>query len=487
MKKLLLLACIITSISGTLAAESSVVSLVQSTTVAQASNLTYNDILAMTREVIELAGGLNDIIKRGDVVVLKPNVVTSLLNWGSAPGLLPEFVNGCSTDRRVVQAVAEIVREIIGPYNPATGRGKIMVIEAGAVHLRNMGYTKENLIHVDEIIALESEGSWVRAGDASGSMDYVTQVTLDNFVYNRASGRNQYLRYYQNDGKYWVNKKMYEADALICIPVLKNHWHAAVTGAIKNIGIGATPPSIYGNAANDIGRHNMINHNSPVLHDWIADYFACLPADFVVMDGLQGLQNGPLPSSASVSALAAHQKNLRTILASRDPLAIDIVSANITNWDYTTVPHLTMLGARGTAGPKPNGRIIPLRGDPKDIIVLGNKTVDDIRGDYAGNMQAGTPGRRISAANQAKPAVTINSAAFSGSNLNMALSLSTGANNNVVKIDIYINGKYHNSFNTNMTNISFDTSSLARGTHSIEVRAFTKYMFCSTATATVTR
>jgi uncharacterized protein (DUF362 family) len=318
-------------------------------------------------------------------------------------------------------------------------------------------------------------------------MAFVTQVRLNNFVYNRATGAGQFLRYYQNDGRYWVNKKMYEADALISIPVVKNHWSSVVTGGIKNIGIGAAPPSIYGNSANDIGRNNMVNHSSPNLHRWIADYFACLPADFVVMDGLQGLQNGPLPSVSNNTALAAHQKNLRSMLASKDSLAIDVVLSNILGWDYTTVPYLAMLTERGSAGPKPNGRIIQLRGNPKDIVVLGNRKVDDVRGDYSGNIQPGNSGRRISSANQVSPVVRINSAAFNGNNLNLSLDLSAGRNNSVVKIDIYINGIYQKSFNANMNNISLDVSNLTGGSHNIEVRAYTNYMYCTTAVAAVNK
>jgi hypothetical protein len=274
---------------------------------------------------------------------------------------------------------------------------------------------------------------------------------------------------------------MYEADALISIPVVKNHWNAVVTGAIKNISIGAAPPRIYGNSGVDIGRNSMVNHASNNLHDWIVDYFSCLPADFVVMDGLQGLQNGPLPSVNNSVGLAQHQKNLRSILASKDALAIDTVSANITGWDYTSVPYLMKLNAIGQAGGKPNGRVIQLRGNPKDIIVLGNKTVDDVRDSYAGNMGAGNTGSRISQENQVKPTVTINSASFSGSTLNLALSLSNGPHDNVVKIDVYIDGVYRESFNTGMDNVSFEVPNLAGGSRSIEVRAYTKFMYGATA------
>jgi uncharacterized repeat protein (TIGR02543 family) len=467
----------------------SVVSLVQSTTVTSAANFTYEEILAMTREAIELAGGLEGIVKLGDVVVLKPNVIVTGWNWGapSASSHIPELVNGVCTDRRVVRAVAQIVREITGPYNPVNGKGKIMVIEGSGSGntLQNygyVGYTLENLGEVDELIALDNEGAWSSAGSAANSMDYVTQITLDNFVYTGATGN--YQNYYKNDGKYWVNKKMHEADVLICLPVVKNHWNAAVTGAIKNISIGAAPPRIYGQTNSNVGRNNMVNHASPVLHDWIADYFACIPADFVVMDGLQGLAGGPLPSGTN---LTSYQKNLRCMLASKDALAIDTVEANIVGWDYANTPYMTKLAERGQVGPKPNGRVIPLRGNPKDIVVLGNKKVDDVRGDYQGTMNAGSVGSKIPTADKVAPTVSITSAEFSGSNLNLALNLSTGTNNNVVKIDVYIDGGYKKSFNTNMTSVSFDTSSLAGGSHTIEVRAFTRYMYCATATTTAAR
>jgi len=474
----------------------SIVSLVQSTTVTKASDFTYAHILALTREAIDLAGGLDDIVKTGDVVVIKPNIITTIWNWGVTGSSVPQLVNGVCTDWRVIQAVAEIVREIIGPYNAATGKGKIMVIEGSgkgstATHFTNLGYNLTNLTKVDEIIPLENEGTWNQAGSPPANDSFNTQVTLPNPFYTGASGT--YLNYYKNDGKYWVNKKMLEADALICIPVVKSHWDATVTGAIKNIGIGAAPPRIYGISGTDVGRNNMVNHSSSFLQDWIADYFSCLPADFVVMDGLQGLENGPLPSVNSDTQLAQHQKNLRSILASKDPLAIDIVESNIIGWDYTTVPYLTKLISRGEVFArgetvKPNPRKIPLRGNPKDIVVLGNVKVDDVREDYnSANQNANNPGVKISSAQKTPPTVTINSAEFSGSDLNLNLTLSSGANNTVVKIDVYIDGEYSESFKNGMTSVSLDATDLAAGSHTIEVRAFTNYMYSATATTTATK
>jgi len=502
----------LTFTAATLIQDNSVVSLVKSTTVTQASNFDYTEILAMTREAIELAGGLDGIVKPGDVVVLKPNVIVVGWNW-SAPSIggnhIPELVNGVCTDRRVIQAVAQIVREIVGPYDPGTGKGKIMVIEGSgkgstADNFANLGYNLTNFANVDEIIALEDEGAWVwPANDPSGTIPtaaastHNTQVTLPQPFYTSAVGSNTYRRYYNNDGIYYANKKMLEADALICIPVVKSHWNAVVTGSIKNIGIGATPPTIYGIAGNDVGRNNMVDHGKTDLMDWISDYFSVLPADFVVMDGLQGVEDGPLPSGTAAE-LTASQKNLRCILASRDPLAIDTAMANIIGWDYAKVRYLVNLAgrgevfARGEIG-KPNPRKITLRGDPKNIVVLGNKKVDDVRGDYEARGY-GDPvnvgGEKISMAQKALPTVTIHSAEFSGANLAINLSRSIGAYDNVVKLDVYIDGVYKNSFDpatASNVGISLDASSLAAGSHSIEVRAFTRYMYSATATTTAVK
>ncbi|WP_461257061.1 DUF362 domain-containing protein [Treponema sp. R80B11-R83G3] len=470
--------------------ESSVVSLVQSTTVTQASNFTYADIKALVTEAVTLAGGLDSIIKTGDVVVLKPNVLTTYYGWATSGTAIPQTVNGVCTDWRVVQATAELVRAIIGPYNSSTGKGKIMLIEGScngdmALQFANIGYTTTNLTEVNEIIGLDTEGGAYSPGDGTNLTAYVTQVTLSDYKYKIVpngsyQGASPYKTYYKGDGKYWVSKKMYEADALISIPVVKNHWDAAVTGSIKNISIGAAPPKIYGIANGSIGRNGMVNHSSINLHEWIADFFSCLPADFVVMDGLQGLDNGP-GTGNNLAALQTKQKNLRSILASKDPLAIDIVEANLMNWNYTTVPYMTYLAEKGQVGGKPNRRVILLRGNTKNIVVLGNKKVDDVRTNFEGILPP-PGGDKLTSAQLTKPTVTINSTAFSGANLNLALTLSSGDNNNVVKIDVYIDDAYKKSFNANMANVSLDTTGLVAGSHKIEVRAYTKFMSDATAT-----
>lgn len=463
---------------GVPALDSSIVSLLRAQpSITNASQLTFEDIKALVEEAISIAGGLEGIVKYGDTVVLKPNLITTIYGWAEAGESIPETVNGVCTDWRVVKAAAQIVREIVGPKG-GTGSGKILIMEGSGkgstqTHFSNAGYTAENLPEADEIIALENEGTW----DDSENSSYVTGVHLDNYLYKTGSINSKY----KNNGVYYVNKKMYEADALICMPVIKNHWNAVVTGAIKNISIGASPPRVYGNYNFDVGRNNMVNHDTIYFHQWIADYYSCLPADFVIMDGLQGCENGPLPGNG-FPGLQAAQKNLRVILASKDALAIDTVETNIINWNYETVKYLEYLSARGNVGMNPAKPSKTVKGDPKDITVLGNAAVDDIRTNFAGNLpMAG--GDKLTAAQLAPPVLTIISAHFEENRLMLNLNVSS----NTSKIDIYINNVYKASVNENFGRIVLDASEINSGANTVMVRSYTKFMAHAQASITANK
>jgi len=481
---------------------SSIVSLVQSMTVSDPAQFTYASIKALVDEAIALAGGLEGIVKFGDTVVLKPNIITTYYSWAWPNGtVIPSGAenaaaaaapNGIVTDWRVVQAVAENVRTIIGEKG-VQGSGKIFVMEGSGKgnetegtmkQFANVNYTLQNLTAVDEIIGIDLIGGTGADGKTYWTSvpfeipDGILKVQLENPVFT-----SPWPPMYNGDGVYYVVEQMYKADALICIPVLKNHWSAAATGAIKNISIGATPPRVYGNNAGDIGRNNRIPHtDSNGLQKWIADYYAVMPADFVVMDALQGCDNGPLPGSAVINSA---QKKMRSILASRDGLALDTVEANIIHVDYTKIGHLSYLTQRGEVGTK-QGKRLKVQGNPKDITVVGNKKAGDLRSgvSFAGNLDTGGIGStRLTAEQLAKPDIVITSAQFEGQNLNINLNISS----NAVKVDIYIDNKYIRSVNSGLNKIAIDASTItgdAGSSHNITVYAYTEYMAYGQASIT---
>ena len=490
----------------------SIVSLVQSTTTV--TQHTYVSIKILVDEAIRIAGGLEGIVKFGDTVVLKPNIITTIYGWswpngtripaGAPDAATPAAPNGIVTDWRVVQAVAENVRAIIGAKE-TPGAGRILVMESSGKgnssngtmnQYANVGYTLSNLTAVDEILSLDAVGGtyWTNPNPNPNQLPSdVLKIKLDNPVFNTPFNQSDFsgnpmtptYTSYDGQGNYFVAKQMYEADALICIPVLKLHTTAGTTGAIKNIAIGAAPPRIYGNSANDIGRNFRIPHTeSNGIHKWIADYYSVMPADFVIMEAFQGVDQGPLPPAGDANAL----KRMNSMLASRDGLAIDVVMSNIIKVDYTRVGHLAYLTERGEVGSKP-GKKLTVRGNPKDITVIGNKKVHDLREglNFNGSITTGIGGNisttRLSAQQMAKPAVEIISAQFKDGNLNLNLNVSA----NTVKADIFTGNAFLKSVNQNFNNIVIDASAINSGSHNITVYAYTNYMAYEEANVSVNK
>jgi uncharacterized protein (DUF362 family) len=303
-----------------------VVAMVQSTQ-ALATDISQAEVADMVTRAIAQAGGL-DFIADGQTVVLKPNLVTPYANsMQSKP--LDLQANGIATDWRVVKAVADLVRA----KNPS---GTIVVMEGSTVPAATafslLGYTRDNFgPSVDEFVGIEGASC--------------TDTSPDNVVQRTA-----------NTGRVlWLNKRYASADVVISIPVMKTHSTAGITGGVKNLGIGTTPVGQYaaqvdGGTGKDCTRGQtpgFIDHTSAeTLGQFIHDNYSVRPADFVVMDALQGIQHGPAPFWTGGN-YATDKMNMRLVLAGRNAVAVDTVEALVMKCDPTQVPHLTKLQSSG--------------------------------------------------------------------------------------------------------------------------------------------
>jgi uncharacterized protein (DUF362 family) len=282
----------------------------------------------MVGRAVAQAGGL-DFIKDGNTVVLKPNLASAYVDRKNT--VLDLQANGISADWRVVKAVADLVRA----KDPT---GKILVMEGSTVPTNTafslLGYSEANFgSSVDEFIAFEG----------SSCVDRDTTALVQKTAAN---------------GKVvWVNQRYFSADVVISIPTMKTHNTAGITGAVKNLGIGTTPTGQYSQAtsSNDCTRAktpDYIDHSTAeTLGQFIHDNFSIRPADFAVMDALQGIQNGPNPvwvtGDAGTGNYANDKKNMRLILASKNAVALDTIAALVMKCDPKQVPHLTKLEADG--------------------------------------------------------------------------------------------------------------------------------------------
>jgi uncharacterized protein (DUF362 family) len=368
---------------------------------ANASDLTYDDIRVMVMQAVEQAGGLGSLIKPGSTVVLKPNLVNSIDY--TLPGMqgkpLPVEVNGVTTDYRVTRAVVELVRVI----NPT---GKIYVVEGSAgdtaAVMQALKYTPADIPGVDGFIRLEKDSG--AGGDKNAAQ--LVKVSLPQGLVNK---------------EYYLNKIYKEASVVISLPTLKTHWNAVVTGSIKNVGIGATPGNIYGSY-----RGGAVDHTSVALHRWIRDFFLCRPVNFVIMDGLQGIQNGPTPAYdvSGTTSLVQDQKNMRLILAGSDAVAVDTVESLLMGWDPLSVEYLKLLAADG------RGQI-----DTRNIRVVGRQ-VDEVRKDFAGPLNKQSYGG-AKLTDFIAPPVQVQSATLQNGVLKLALVVDSDTR----KVQVILDGK----------------------------------------------
>lgn len=384
----------------------------------------------MVTEAVNLAGGFNGIIQNGDTVVIKPNLVLGEI----ATGTLPPQVNGITTDYRVIKAIVELVRDI----NP---NGTVYVMEGSANPTRpimtSQLYDHSHIPGVDDFLAIEEDsGAW---------MDYnspgLVQVSLPDGRLNTS---------------YYMNRKYYEADVLISVPTLKNHSSACVTGGLKNCGIGGTPGNIYGTSSTDPLRLDMVSHFTTDLHAWIHDWYLCRPIDFVITDGLQGLQNGP--GHYDLVNLGAEQMNMRLILAGTDAVAVDTIQSLIIGWDPESVAHLTYLNESS------QGNI-----DTSCITVVGEKVMD-VKESFEGSIPyAG--GSRIS--DNSPPSLSVTSSDFSNGTCNLSLSVAS----ETVKVEVYIDGNLRDPVVTgNFTSINMDISDLPSGDYVADMYAYDRFL-----------
>lgn len=401
---------------------------------ASADELTDEEIREMVRRAVALAGGLGPIIKQGDTVVLKPNLV-EIRDYIGTRHPLPKLLSGVATDRRVVKAVAELARE--------AGAGEIFVMEGSALStaeaFRYYGYTPENLPYVDAIIPIESDSGGWHEYDAP----QLAKVDLQDGLYRKV---------------YYLNRRYYEADVVISLPTLKNHWDAAVTGAVKNLAIGATPANIYGAKPGDFLRWPAIPHGNEDYHGFMHDFYKCKPARFAVMDGLVGIQRGPTPnSSRGAASYEECRMNMRCILASADPVAMDVVAALVMGWDPQTVKYLQYLGADGTGN-----------ADPADIQVTGCK-VAEVRRNFAGVRPSGGGGTYT---DNTPPQVKVARAEVKKDHYLLSLA----AGKDTVRVEIYLDGRRAGVFKDGFANLSLSLGDLPAGEHRVRIVAFDRFL-----------
>jgi uncharacterized protein (DUF362 family) len=249
--------------------------------------------------------------------------------------------------------------QLVRSANPS---GKILVMEGSTENTTEafqiLGYTTANFgTTVDEFIALEGSSCSNR-----GTAGLVQKSSIGGKLH-------------------WANERYLSADVVISIGVLKTHKDAGITGAVKNLGIGATPASQYSNlGCSRTQSPEYIDHRRAGIAQFIHDFYSLRKADFAVIDGLQGMQNGPNPLWLEGADYETDKMNMRLIMAGRDAVAVDTVAAVIMGCRPRDVDYLVMLETDGLGV-----------ADPSKIRVVG-KSIEEVQKDFKGpDWACGTP------------------------------------------------------------------------------------------------
>ncbi|MCK4703499.1 DUF362 domain-containing protein, partial [Candidatus Bathyarchaeota archaeon] len=151
------------------------------------------EVYGLVKKSVDLVGGIESVVKPGQTVALKPNVVTGRV---TTPGV--------TTDKRVVKAMIRLCQE--------AGAGKVLVVEGA-------GYFTETAK------ALELSGIKKMAEAMGAEVVDVDRSELVELKVPRPLITDEIK----------VSKRFMDADVRINLPVMKTHDQLLVTLGVKNM------------------------------------------------------------------------------------------------------------------------------------------------------------------------------------------------------------------------------------------------------------
>lgn len=276
--------------------------------IVKCSNYEQDEVDRAIRESLDLIGGLGKFVRKGDNVLLKPNLL--------AP-LPPE--EAITTHPNIVRALVKLIEE-------------------------------------------SESNAWI--GDSSGGLfTGLTSKSLEICGFNRIAEESSaeiknfdtggivHIAHQNGDAvkEFNVAKAVVEADVIISVPKLKIHELLLLTGAVKNL-VGVIPGA---------GKRDL--HSKAVKADQLShvllDLYAAIKPKLSIMDAVIGLEGrGSIVEGAGFG----NPRQIGLILTSSDAVALDTVAALIMGYDPMKIGTIKLAHSKGLGV-----------GDIKDITILG--------------------------------------------------------------------------------------------------------------------
>ncbi|OGB87798.1 hypothetical protein A3H38_00045 [candidate division WOR-1 bacterium RIFCSPLOWO2_02_FULL_46_20] len=249
-----------------------------------------NEVDRAVQQSLELIGGLANIVKPGNKVLLKVNAL-----MGSSPEA------AVTTHPSLVTAVIKEVKKCGGialvgdsPGNASANVRKTMV---------DTGFKKA-------------------ADEAGGEVVYFQEAEIFDLLSPSHNKKIKTLR---------IASKVLDADVIINLPKLKTHNYTLFTGAIKNM-FGAVP-----------GFEKAHFHiRAPRPHEFaesLVDILELTKPHLNIMDAVMGMEgHGPTGGSP---------RKLGIIMASTDPVAMDAVGGHLIGYEPSQIDTTVIANRRG--------------------------------------------------------------------------------------------------------------------------------------------
>jgi uncharacterized protein (DUF362 family)/NAD-dependent dihydropyrimidine dehydrogenase PreA subunit len=249
----------------------------------------YNQSELCVKKAIDLIGGIGSIVKSGDKVLCKVNL------------LLPAKPEAAiTTHPRLVEAVIKLVKSRgAEPWvgDSSGGRGKTQeafevsgikaVCEKHNAKIINFDTSKVHKIEIPEGVILN---------------------------------------------ELYVASAPFEADVVVCMPKLKTHALTLYTGAIKNM-FGTVP------GGKKALIHAITTSDAERFAEALVDIFSKVPTHLTVMDGIVGMEG--------IGPNHGKPKKSNVLLASKKALELDAVSSALMGFEPKDIPTLKIAQRRG--------------------------------------------------------------------------------------------------------------------------------------------
>jgi uncharacterized protein (DUF362 family) len=249
-----------------------------------------DDPAKLTRAAVDSAGGMDKLVKHGDIVVVKPNI-----GWDRTPE------QAANTNPAVVAALVA------------------MALEAGAKEVRVF----DRPCNPDRRTYKRS-GIAAAAEKAGAKVSFMDDARFVSVTIPGAKALKEWMLY----------RDALECDVFINAPILKHHGATDMTAGMKNL---------MGVAGGDRGAWHVGR-----LDQRIADVQIAVKPDLVVVDAFRILTaHGPQGGSA------ADVREMKTVAVSTDIVSADAYAAKLFGVDPNDITHIRISGEMGLGSIKP--------------------------------------------------------------------------------------------------------------------------------------